>query len=65
MDMILLKQKIKNRGYKLGEFACLLSISRSALYRKMNGYTEFKLAEIQLAKELLKLTDEETINIFL
>lgn len=65
MDMILLKQKIKNRGYKLGEFAYLLSISRSALYRKMNGYTEFKLAEIQLAKELLNLTDEETINIFL
>lgn len=59
-----LKAEITRCGLKIGEFADLLNISRSALYRKMKGETEFKLIEIQQAKELLHLSTAQTMAIF-
>lgn len=59
-----LKFEISKNKYGMGEFAELLGLSRSTLFRKINGITEFKLVEIQQIKELLKLSDERTIQIF-
>lgn len=59
-----LKFEISKKRYGMGEFAELLGLSRSTLFRKINGITEFKLVEIQEIKKLLNLSDQRTIEIF-
>lgn len=59
-----LKFEISKKRYGMSEFAELLGLSRSTLFRKINGITEFKLAEIQQIKKLLNLSDQRTIEIF-
>ncbi len=58
------KSELTRCGLKVGEFAEMLGISRSALSRKLNGETEFKLTEIQDSKRILNLSDSRTIEIF-
>lgn len=41
-----------------------LGISRSSLYRKMSGQTEFTCCEIGIIRRLLKLSDEALVEIF-
>lgn len=41
-----------------------LSISKSAYYRKKNGQSEFTRSEINACIDFLKLTPDETMDIF-
>lgn len=41
-----------------------LNISLNAVYRKLNGTTEFKQSEIKELIDLFGLNEEEVINIF-
>ncbi|MGL5068431.1 MAG: helix-turn-helix transcriptional regulator [Sarcina sp.] len=47
------------------EIAVLLGISKSTYSRKENGKIVFKLEEVKLLKEYLKLSEKEIFEIFL
>lgn len=59
-----LKEKILDCGIKLSWVAMQLGITREALYKKLNGVTEFKASEIGFLIDLLKLTPEEQTAYF-
>lgn len=52
----LLEQLIKDSGLKLSFIAQKLGISRTALYKKINGLVQFTGPEIKIMCELLNLT---------
>lgn len=51
----LLKQKIEESGFKIGVIADKLNISRSSLWLKINGKTQFNQYEINKLCELLNI----------
>lgn len=55
MDKYRLEYEIKRRGITKNQFCNDIGISRSALFRKMNGKTEFTLSEIQRIIDYLHL----------
>ena len=61
----LLQKKIKDSGLKMGFIAEKLGRSRQALRGKIKGETEFLPSEVRVLCELLRLTDEERLLIFL
>ena len=69
MDNNKLKAAIVARGYRIDDFiaevANKVEFTRDMYYSRVSGRTEFKRSEIAACKEVLGLTDEETINIFI
>lgn len=65
MNLNLLKGKIVENGYTLSSLREELGISSTAITRKMQGKSEFKLSEVNKIKTLLNISNEETIKIFL
>lgn len=63
-DSYLLNYKIKESGYRFGFIADKMNISRTALYNKINGKTEFYASEIQSLSKILNLELEEKERIF-
>lgn len=63
-DTNLLKDKIAASGIKLGHIASEMSLSRSGLWKKLTGDSEFRTSEITKLCEILRLSDEERNNIF-
>ena len=63
-DSFLLNYKIKQSGLKLGSIAETLGLSRTGLYNKINGSSEFFGSEIASLSELLNLSTEEREDIF-
>ena len=61
----LLKDAIKKSGYKVEYIFTQMGLSRNGFYKKLNGETPFKDYEIKRLSELLKLTNDEIIDIFL
>ena len=61
----LLREKIDGCGFKLVFVAKQLGISYQAFLKKLNNETEFKTSEVMILKELLHLTDDEVMEIFL
>lgn len=59
-----LRGEIVAKGYSLKEFSDIVGIKRTALYRKLNGITEFDRAEIERIVIALDLTAEQTGDIF-
>ena len=55
-NSILLKQRIKDSGFRNGYIAEQLGISTATLRFKVNGTYEFKQTEIAKLCELLKIT---------
>ena len=51
-------------GLTFKDISNILGIKESTLYRKMSGESDFTRNEIQLFREKLGLTAEETDNIF-
>lgn len=47
MNKELLIREMRKAGISIKEMCSMLSISRSAFYRKCNGISEFTLSEIQ------------------
>lgn len=64
MNSLKLRAAIMLSGKTLATFAQEVGISLSALQRKLSGTREFKQTEIERIAELLKLTPEQTWEIF-
>ncbi|WP_276888819.1 helix-turn-helix domain-containing protein [Faecalibaculum rodentium] len=47
MDKYRLEYEMRKQGVSMSDLAHKLGMSRSTLYRKLNGITEFTLGEIQ------------------
>ena len=56
-NTVLLVEKIKSSGLKLGFIAEKLGVSYHWLKRKINGEVAFKVYEVQILCDLLKITD--------
>ncbi len=59
-----LRAEMVRCGVKVSDMASALGLSRSALYRKMSGNTEFLQSEISAISKLLRLNDSQIISIF-
>ena len=65
MNLKLLANVIKNSGMKYEYIASEIGIDRVTLYNKCQGYSEFKVSEINSISEILNLSVAEKMNIFL
>ena len=63
-DTELLREKIKQSGYKIQFIAKTLGISYQGLLNKINNKSEFRAKEIQVLHDLLNLTEDERVAIF-
>ena len=64
MNINLLKSKIVLKGKKIPTIANDLGISRTSLYRKLKGKSEFTRSEIARLIGILDLKKENAIEIF-
>lgn len=62
MDNDKLQEIINESGYKRNYIAFKLGIHRTALYKKLNGYTKWNEEELKILYELLDI--KEDINEF-
>ena len=60
----LLKKKIDDSGLKTGFIVDKLGISHQAYLNKINGYTSFKLDEIQNLCNILNLSAKDREEVF-
>lgn len=60
----LLRRKIDESGYKLSFIAEKCGLTYQGFKKKLDGYTEFKVSEVGILRDLLHLTDEEVQAIF-
>lgn len=60
----LLKAHMALKGKSISEIINLLKISKSTMYRKLNGESEFTRKEILLLINFLDISNEEAMNIF-
>lgn len=58
------KAIIVEKGYTQEQIAEYLGISNTTLNYKINNKTEFKASEIKLIAELLKLSNQQVMDIF-
>lgn len=65
VDSIRLANAIKASGLKKNFIYDRLGISRPTLNRKINGYSEFTLKEMQELSDMLRLSGREAREIFL
>ena len=65
MDMLKLKGKMVESGMNVETLAERLGVDRSSMYRKLNNFDKITIGEASRMKDLLGLTDEEAIVIFL
>ena len=63
VNLSLLNRKIKYEGIKLNVISYRIGISRTTLWSRLKGKSEFTIDEIKLLCEALHLTDEETKRI--
>lgn len=64
MNVNLLKSQIALKGKTFKEIANKLNISKSALYRKMHGKSEFTRLEISILISYLEINIEQAMEIF-
>lgn len=65
MNVFKLKAKIVERGMGVEELAKILDMSTQTLYRKLRTPLSMTLMDAIRLKDILGLTDEEAIEIFL
>lgn len=63
-NVILLREKINNSGFKLTFIAKKCGITYQALLSRLKNKVEFRVDEVRVLKDLLSLTDEEVAKIF-
>lgn len=61
MDKDLLFYKMKRKNETIDSFCQKVGFSKSAFYRKINGKTQFTLAEIKSIIEVLDIDDPTEI----
>ena len=64
MDINLLKAQIALKGKKISDITKLLKISKSAIYIKLNGKSDFTRKEILLLINFLDISTERAMDIF-
>ena len=64
MNVLALKGKITERGLSIKEFAEIIGVDRSSLYRKLNNGEKITIGEAAKMKVALGLTNEEATRIF-
>ena len=64
MNIYALNVKLDQNRCTYKQLAEILQISRSSLYRKISGQTEFSCREIAIIRQHLKLSDAALIEIF-
>lgn len=64
MNVNLLKSVIALKGKTIKELAKGLGLSKSGMYRKMHGQSEFTRAEIQKLIEILEIDFNTAMEIF-
>jgi len=64
VDTELLKRTIERSGLKPSFISDTLGVSRQALNGKVNGKIAFRQSEVYVMCDLLRLTDEEKVQIF-
>ena len=57
MDRYLLEYHMKSKGISTAEFCESIGMSATTYYRKVNGESEFTLAEIKKTAEILDIKD--------
>lgn len=60
----LLKEKLRESGYKLLHVAAACGLTYAGFLKKINNETEFKASEIVALKKALRLTNSERDAIF-
>ena len=60
-----LKSKLVERGINVETLADLIEIDRSSMYRKLNNFEKITIGEAQKIKDVLGLSDEDAVYIFL
>ncbi|MBN1059305.1 helix-turn-helix domain-containing protein [Clostridium botulinum] len=65
MKANLLKAHMALKGKNIVDIVDLLEISKSTMYRKLNGDSEFDRREIVLLINFLGISKDEAMNIFL
>ena len=65
MNTSLLTDKIIEKGMELSKIAKLLGIDKVSLYRKISGYESITIIDDEILKDILDLTNLETLEIFL
>lgn len=63
-DRQMFHSKIIEKGMTIKDISVILGIRETTLYRKMNGISDFTRNEIQLFREKLNLSADETDAIF-
>ena len=61
---MLLKQFFNERGITASAVAESLGISRSGLYKKLEGKTDFTMTEARKIMEFARMNNEEIVRIF-
>jgi len=64
MNVNILKSKIALKGITIEELAEQIGISKTAMYRRLNGRNSFKANEIKSMKSILCLNMDELNAIF-
>lgn len=64
MNVNILKSKIALKGITIDELAEQIGISKTAMYRRLNGTNSFKANEIKAMKTILSLDMNEVSDIF-
>ena len=65
MNATKLKNKILEKGLNIAKTAELIGMNKSSLYRKLNGFEKFTVAEAVKLKNVLDLNNFEALEIFL
>jgi plasmid maintenance system antidote protein VapI len=65
MKLNKLKAKIIEIGINVDALAMKIGVNRSTLYRKLNNFDSITIGEAAKMKDVLGMTDEEAIDIFL
>lgn len=64
MNINMLRAQIALKGKKISDITKLLKISKSAIYRKLNGKSDFTRKEILLLINFLEISTDEAMRIF-
>lgn len=62
IDVELLDDYLEKSGYKIGYICSQLGISRQAFDKKRRGLTTFRLSEIYVLCDLLRINDDNEKN---
>lgn len=64
-NVMKLKGKIRENGMSVKEFARAINLDIATVYRRFEKGENFTVGEVTRAAEVLKLTNEEALAIFL